>query len=171
MKAKKIYAQAWRLLEDVTPLAVDCGQLCGAACCDDGGHDDAGMYLFPYEEVMYKNKPDWIRIEKSDFEYGDDDKRALIAMCDGVCDRKMRPLACRIFPLTPYKKENEPLKIVMDTRAKAMCPLAKALRRDELDEKFVKAVELIFKVLEKDKCVSDFIIELSYLLDETNKFF
>lgn len=171
MKPEKLYAEAWRILENLTPLTVDCGQLCGAACCDDGGHEDAGMYLFPGEEKMYENMPEWIKIEESEFEYGDDDKKALIAMCKGRCDRKMRPLSCRIFPLTPYKKENEPLKIVMDARAKSMCPLAKAMYISDLDERFVRGVELVFKVLEKNKEISDFIVELSYLIDETEKFF
>ena len=31
MKAVDIYKEAYRLLEQVTPLTVDCGQLCGGA--------------------------------------------------------------------------------------------------------------------------------------------
>ena len=171
MKAEKIYKEAWRLLEKLTPLKVDCGQLCGGACCDDGGREDAGMYLFYKEECMYKNMPKYLRIEESEFLYGDDDERALIAMCSGECERKMRPLACRIFPLAPYKKEGAPLRIIMDPRARSMCPLAKAVRIDELDERFVRAVRLIFLVLIKNKKIKDFVIELSYLMDEVAEFF
>lgn len=169
--ARKIYAQAWQMLENLTPLKIDCGQLCGGACCDDGGHDDAGMYLFYKEEIMYKDAPDWLRIEESEFLYGDDDEKTLIAMCKGKCDRSMRPLACRIFPLTPYKKEGEELRIIMDPRARAMCPLAKAMKIEDLDERFVRAVKLIFSVLIKERHIEEFIIELSYLLEETATFF
>lgn len=171
MKAEKLYRSAWALLENLTPLPIDCGALCGGACCDDGGQDDAGMYLFYKEELMYKNNPDSICIEESEFLYGDDDTRALIAMCPGKCKRSARPLACRIFPLAPYKKEGEPLRIIMDPRARAMCPLAKTMRVDKLDERFVHTVTLIFKVLIRNKKIRDFIIELSYLMDEIAMFY
>lgn len=171
MKAEKIYKEAWRILENLTPLKVDCGQLCSGACCDDGGHEDAGMYLFYKEESMYKNMPEYLRVEESEFLYGDEDERALIAMCTGRCERNMRPLACRIFPLAPYKKEGEPLRIIMDPRARSVCPLAKAVSIDELDERFVRAVRLIFLVLMKNKKIKDFVIELSYLMDEVAEFF
>lgn len=168
--ADTIYKEAWRLLEKRTPLCVDCGQLCGGACCDDGGRDDAGMYLFCGEDVMYKNMPEWLRVEKSEFEYSGG-KYAPIAMCSGRCERKMRPLSCRIFPLAPYKKENEPLRVIIDPRAKAMCPLARALGQNELEAEFVHAVKLVFGVLIRNKDVRDFIIEQSYLLDEAVRFF
>lgn len=171
MKSTDIYKEAYRLLDKLTPLPIDCGQLCGGICCSDGGREDAGMYLFFGEEKMYDKKPDWIRIEESEFLYGDDDRKALIAMCPGRCNRSMRPLSCRIFPLTPYKKEAGPLSIIMDPRAKAMCPLAKALDISDLDQKFVHTVKLIFNVLIKNKKIEQFICELSYLFDDTEKFY
>lgn len=171
MTAESVYKEAWRILENRTPLCIDCGKLCDGACCDDGGREDAGMYLFYGEETMYKNMPEWLRIEESEFLYGNNDDRALIAMCAGRCDRAFRPLSCRIFPLAPYKKEGEALRIIMDPRAKAMCPLAKAVKIDELDAEFVRAVKLVFDVLIRNKHVEDFVIELSYLMDETEKFF
>lgn len=171
MNAEKIYKEAWKKLETLTPLKVDCGALCGAACCDDGGHEDAGMYLYYKEESMYKTLPGYFRIEESEFLYGDNDERALIMMCAGRCERTLRPLACRIFPLAPYKKEGEPLRIIIDPRAKAMCPLAKTMRADELDERFVRTVRLIFKVLIRNRQIRDFVTELSYVMDEVAEFY
>lgn len=171
MKAAALYRQAWRLLETLTPLYGDCGTLCGGACCDDGGNDDAGMYLFPGEEAMYASCPDWLRVEESAFCYGEEDKPALIAICGGTCGRTLRPLSCRIFPLTPYKKAGGPLQIIMDPRAKAMCPLAQAAAINDLDPRFVKAVRLIFQVLSKNAQVAAFIEELSYLMDEQAEFY
>ncbi len=111
---------------------------------------------------------DGIKIEKSDFKCGE--KRAEIAICKGRCDRRFRPLSCRIFPLIPYKKENSPLTVIIDPRAKGMCPLAKTFTMDDFDEKFASAVLYIFKILIKEKHIKEFVIEQSYLLDEYNKF-
>lgn len=169
MNAKSIYKQAYKVLENLTPIPADCGKLCGAACCQDTINDgsEAGMYLYYGEKVMLKGY-EGIRIEKSDFEYGNE--KAEIAICKGRCDRRLRPLSCRIFPLIPYKKENSPLTVIIDPRAKSMCPIAKTFTMDDFDEGFVSAVLYIFKVLIKEKHIREFVIEQSYLLDEYNKF-
>jgi len=62
-----------------------------------------------------------------------------VLTCGGRCPREMRPLGCRIFPLTPYRKKGGTLAVRVDRRAFAMCPLAPAGVR-ALDPAFVKAV-------------------------------
>lgn len=171
MKVNDIYKEAYRLLEKVTPLKVDCGQLCSGACCISEDNE-AGMYLYPGEECMYKNvKAPWLRIEPSAFLYGEEDKVTNIAICDGTCDRALRPLSCRIFPLIPYLKEDGAPEIIIDPRAKAMCPLAKTFTLADFEPEFVRRVKLIFGVLLRNKDVRDFVIEQSYVLDEVGKFF
>ncbi len=171
MKASDIYEGIYRLLDDVTPLRVDCGQLCSGACCISED-DEAGMYLYPGESCMYKGKAlAWMKIETSAFLYGDADKAAPILLCDGTCDRKLRPLSCRIFPLIPYLKEGGKPEIIIDPRAKSMCPLAQTFRMTDFEPEFVRRVKLIFGVLLKNKDVRDFMIEQSYVLDEIGKFF
>lgn len=171
MNAKRIYKEAYRLLEQVTPLRVDCGQLCSGACCISEDNE-AGMYLYPGEECMYKNEnTPWLRIEPSAFLYGDADKVTQIAICDGTCDRALRPLSCRIFPLIPYLKEDGKPEIIIDPRAKSMCPLAQTFRMADFEPEFVRRVKMIFGVLLKNKDVRDFVIEQSYVLDEIGKFF
>lgn len=67
MNTAYIYLQLYKLFDDVTPVPVDCGQLCDKACCKG---DDRGMFLFPGEkEVFNLLNPDWVRIEKTDFTY------------------------------------------------------------------------------------------------------
>mgnify|MGYP003290760471 CR=1 FL=1 len=167
MNPKKFYEKAYSLLEDLTPIPADCGKLCESACCKSPDEEEAGMYLYYKEEVMLKNYPD-IKIEETDFTY--DGMSAKIAICDGTCDRHFRPLSCRIFPLVPYKKENSPLTIIIDPRAKAMCPLAKTFKMSDFDEDFIETVMYIFKVLSREKHIKSFIIEQSYLLDEYMEF-
>lgn len=173
MRAKDVYTWAYKVFENLTPIPVDCGMLCNAACCHDtfGDENEAGMYLYYGEEVMLKDFCD-IRIENSDFKYGENEKNiAKIAICNGTCDRRFRPLSCRIFPLIPYKKENTPLTVIIDPRAKSMCPLSKAFTIDDFDERFTEAVLYVFNVLIKEKHIKEFVTEQSYLLDEYKDFF
>ena len=85
---KDTVLRARALIGERTPLRSDCGQLCGAACCQADEDGQGGMYLFPGEEALL---------------HGEDSDFAPIYTCDGTCARENRPLACRIFPLTPVK--------------------------------------------------------------------
>ena len=121
---------------------------------------------------MYKNEnTPWLRIEPSAFLYGEKDKVTQIAICNGTCARALRPLSCRIFPLIPYQKEEGKAEIIIDPRAKAMCPLAQTFTMADFEPEFVRRVKLIFGVLLKNKDIRDFVIEQSYVLDEVGKFF
>lgn len=172
MDAYKIYSQAYKMLENLTAVPVDCGMLCDKACCKDNfssdSSDEAGMYLYYGEEIMLRKRNDF-QIVYSDFNYGNE--YAKIAICQGTCNRHFRPLSCRIFPLIPYMKENSPLTIITDPRAKSMCPLAKVFTPNDFDIKFYETVFYIFKFLSKEPHIKEFIIEQSYLLDEYMNFF
>lgn len=171
MKSAYVYLQLYRLFDDITPIPVDCGQLCEAACCKG---DDSGMFLFPGEEAVYDLlKPEWLKIEESDFTYMFKDKiyHVPIAMCSGSCDRYERPLACRIFPLTPYINHNGELEVIIDPRAKSVCRLAKAFKMEDFSRNFVKNVERVSKLLCTNKRTRAFLEEYSRYLDEFLRFF
>lgn len=171
MNTAYIYLQLYRLFDDVTPVRVDCGQLCEKACCKG---DDSGMFLFPGEKEVYRLlNPDWIRIENTDFSYVYNDKTysTSIALCSGACDRYQRPLACRIFPLTPYINENDKLEIIVDPRGKGICPMAKAFYIEDFDATFVKNVKKVFTLLVKNKQFYAFFKEYSKYLDEFRRFY
>ena len=171
MNSAYVYLQLYKLFDEITPIRVDCGELCGKACCDD---EDAGMYLFPGEKKVFDLlSPDWIKIESSDFSYvyGGKKKHVPIAMCNGSCDRYQRPLACRIFPLTPYLDENGNLQIITDPRAKSICPLSQVMKKDELAPEFVRNVERTFTLLMKNKEFAEFMKEYSEHLREFMRFF
>lgn len=171
MNSAYIYLQLYRLFDNTTPLPVDCGKLCSSACCSG---DDSGMFLFPGEASVYKLlKPDGFKIEMSDLEYYDNGitKKTPIIFCEGNCDRYVRPLACRIFPLTPILDEDGKVKIITDPRAKSVCPLAKTMYINEYDETFVKAVTKAFILLSKNKHVYAFLKEYTKYINEFNRFF
>ena len=125
------------LLNTPTPLRSDCGALCGARCCSSLAEDEeTGMLLFPGEEAFYENLPGFTIRET-------DHGRLLI--CGGTCDRSQRPLSCRMFPLLPIVREGE-IRVVMDARAKAVCPLYASGKRG-LDADFADQVKAAGELL------------------------
>ncbi len=171
MNSAYVYLQLYRLFDRNTPVPVDCGKLCSAACC---AGDDSGMFLFPGEAEVYKLlDPKGFRIEMSDLEYDDNGiiKKTPILFCDGKCDRFVRPLACRIFPLTPVMDDDGRIQIIVDPRAKSICPLAKTMRVEEYESGFVRAVRRSFLLLSKNRHVRAFLTEYTNYINEFNRFF
>lgn len=171
MNVSYIYLQIYRLFDEITPIRADCGQICSSACCKG---EDSGMYLFPGEEHVYELlNPDWITIENSDFcyEYENKSYTVQIAMCSGMCDRYQRPLACRMFPLTPYIDESGRMDIIVDPRSRGICPLAKGLYVEDFDDEFVKNLRKAFTLLAKSKQIHAFLNAYSRQLDEYKRFF
>ena len=138
MKKEKIIKKSYKILSEITPLKTDCGNLCDCCCCK--GDNETGMLLFPGEEELYINNSDFILNQTSD------GKNLII--CKGKCNRDMRPLSCRIFPLVPVCVDNR-CYVIDDPRAKGICPLL----YDEmtLDKKFEKAVIKFGKLLMKNE--------------------
>lgn len=171
MNIAYIYLQIYRLFDNVTPLAADCGGLCNAACCKG---DDSGIYLFPGEEKVYRLlNPDWAEIESSDFtyEYRGKTKHVPLLVCSGDCDRYQRPLACRIFPLTPYTGKDGKLRIIIDPRAKSVCPLSHELKLEEFDRKFLQNIKKSFILLMKNAEIKEYMNKYSEYIDEYKRFY
>lgn len=165
MNSKRLYTLAYEIMGEATPVKADCGELCDKACCRDDGEEVTGMYLFPEENVMFRNMPEGMKLYDTDFEY-DYGRYADLITCGGVCQRSRRPLACRIFPLTPYLTKEGELKIITDPRGKGMCPLAKTMAPEELDGEFVSAVRRTANLLMKNRQARLFIEALSRQIDE-----
>lgn len=113
-----ILERARALLADVTPLKTDCGLLCAHACCLPDEDGQGGVYLFPGERAL---TGDWGDVVHAELLPG---VPADMLICHGPCDRGLRPLACRMFPLTPIRRKDGSWSARVDRRAFAMCPLA-----------------------------------------------
>ena len=113
----QLLSRARALLNSVTPLHTDCGLLCGHACCLPDEDGQGGVYLFPGERAL---TGDWGAIIPSEMLPG---VPADMLICQSMCDRDLRPLACRFFPLTPIKRKSGAWSVRMDRRAFALCPL------------------------------------------------
>lgn len=132
---RKNILEAYAAIGDLTPLTTDCGALCGRACCLPDEDGQGGMLLFPGEDDMCAG--DWRVIEHTDA--GD------ILYCSAPCPRDVRPLACRIFPLTPVFSKGV-WTVRMDARARAMCPLARSGVQG-VDREFALAVRKALRIV------------------------
>ena len=141
--------KAREILAEITPLRTDCGRVCGARCCDSLEGEETGMLLFPQEEDFYEDLEGWQILPA-----GQD----LLLICPGRCDRRDRPLACRMFPLLPVPEEGK-IRVRTDERARGICPLARQGRRG-MDPAFVEAVRTAGEVLAEDPAQRSFLLRL-----------
>lgn len=153
-----VLKRAWALLADVTPLDVNCGQVCNARCChaDD---QSSGMRLFPGEEQLVAACGYRLTLTSDGGE---------LLECDGHCDRALRPLACRMFPLFPYVDEEGRVRAVYDPRAWRLCPLVRECAHVPLQRDFVRAVRRAGRVLMEDPRCAAYLQEQSREIDLLN---
>ncbi len=153
MNKENVVKSCYSALGRLTPLAFDCGNLCGGRCCK--GDEGTGMLLFPGEENLIDENINVI--ENDGF---------MFAVCNGTCNRRKRPLSCRIYPLFPLIKDNGEIEVVFDSRAN--CPLT--LGELKIERRFVKAVKRVGKYLllndETTACYKD----ISQQVEEIQKF-
>ena len=148
---EKMYRRLYRIFDRRAPLGhKDCGLLCTKACCS--GDDGAGMLLFPFEQTELNV------VEKNGYRF---------AICNGVCDRSKRPLACRIFPFFPVIEEKGNISAQPDARGYGVCPLVRHAADIRFSKSFLHGVRKVGIVLSAhDECkaflreVSDEIIEI-----------
>jgi len=156
----KLFTKTYSLLENITPLPVDCGQLCDGACCK--GEEGAGMLLFPGEEALFDGKAGF---EIVDTEYVLPSGYVVkLLLCSDICDRKERPLACRIFPLLGFWIDDK-IEVRIDPRAREVCPLAFVGIQEGITTEFILKVKKVFEILMKDARCEEFIKIMTAQLD------
>ena len=131
---KSTYKAIYRLLDRVSPVPFDCGELCGCACCLPEG-DDLGIYLLPGEEKIFTGCEKWLTWnydDAEDYEFPDSWHGKVPFICCNtppVCDRSMRPIQCRTYPVAPHLlsgddvSEEKLILILSDIDAPYICPL------------------------------------------------
>lgn len=165
MNEKALYHQVYQMFNQVTPLRFDCGRLCHHLCCR--GDAETGMILFPGEAELHPSN-DSLTIIPTNYVLAGE--RVLLATCSGKCERTLRPLACRIFPLTPLITAKDILTVIPDPRAKGLCPLTQPIPEFAIQLKFKNTVRRAFARLLQDPAIKDFVKEFSRLLTEPELF-
>ena len=153
---------AYSALRSVTPLphALDCGKLCGARCCRGGDND--GMELFWGEERLFAHDPR--------FTVRTDGTRKIL-ICRGVCDRRTRPLACRMYPFYPVPQDTETgltVRVVYDLRGLRSCPIVQNHLKP--DPRFIAAVRKAGHILLRDAHNEIILRETAALFDDMISF-
>lgn len=150
---------AYGFLKYASPLRTDCGKLCSKNCCHQ---NDKGMLLFPGEEKFFEND--------KDFNVKIDSEGRNLLFCNGKCDRKKRPVSCRIYPLFPYTyEENGRIiqKVIYDIRGINSCEIID--KHLKVRRSFVSSVRKAGKVLLLDEKCKEFLLEVSREIDDIIK--
>jgi len=128
-----------------------------------------GIYLLPGEEKIFSRKESWLTWEienAEDYEFPDSwHGKVYFVRCKGPanCDRKMRPLQCRFFPLTPHISADGSLSLILYPAALPYrCPLVQS--KTDLEPAFAKAVFTVWRRLIQDPLIYDLV-----LLDSSNR--
>jgi len=157
--AHEIWERAYALLDELTPIKADCGELCNKRCCK--GDDEDGMILFPFEKDFLDGQRFLKFFKKDGFD---------TAVCKGRCKREWRPMSCRIYPfVSVFKLKDETMEVESDPRAKYTCPLF--LHGGEyIDQSFIKAIKGAFIILSELPGFYEFIKKYNAMLDGYRKF-
>ena len=166
----EVLLKAYTRLENVTPLKYDCGSLCGSLCCNNNGKDGEtlGMWLLPYEkellEALTKDDP------TTNFTFGKAEDGTETVFCSGMCDRRFRPFACRIYPFYAKLINDETgrirIKVKVDPRARFSCPIAMKDSYLRPSIEFVSTVKSAVRELLKDEIIKKDLISTSEFLSE-----
>ena len=162
---KRTIQKIYQRLDEVTPVDFDCGKLCGEVCCvydaDETHTEELVLYLLPGEELMYEDSPDFelYYMDSSEIRYPHSWKENIyLVKCKNPprCDRSIRPIQCRTFPLVPHISKNGEFHLVLDeTEFPYECPII----RDhiKLNEDFINVTYEIWKMLISNPLVYDLV--------------
>ena len=151
----------YRLLDKVSPIDGDCGLLCGARCCTCED-EEMGIYLLPGEEKVFTGDEDWLIWDwtlAEDYEFPDSWRgKVYFLQCKTppCCDRALRPLQCRTFPLAPHLEEDGTLYMIWHSgQLPYSCPLIS--RQMTLNPSFIKATYTVWRHLLRDPLIRDLV--------------
>ncbi len=158
---KNIYER----LDKVSPLEFDCGKLCGEICCvydsEDYPNEDLALFLIPGEELMYEGSDEfkvyYVDAKELDFPHSWKGDVGLVKCRNPPkCDRKIRPIQCRTFPLVPHISKNGDFHLVIDeTEFPYKCPIIE--KNMKFNEDFITENYEVWKILIENPLVYDFV--------------
>ncbi|WP_295721701.1 hypothetical protein [uncultured Methanobrevibacter sp.] len=157
---QKIYDR----LDKVSPVDYDCGKLCGEVCCVydlDEGAEELALYLLPGEELMYEDSDSFqlYYLDSSEIRYPHSWRGQIyLVKCTNPpkCDRSIRPIQCRTFPLIPHISKDGQFHLIVDEEEfPYTCPIVHD--KIKLNEDFILETYNIWKVLARNRLVFDLI--------------
>ena len=154
-----------KVLNRVSPVDYDCGKLCGEICClyddEDYSNDDLLIYLLPGEELLYENSESFelkhFSIKEIDYPYSwKDGVYTVKCLNPPNCQREIRPIQCRTFPLIPHLDKRGEFHLIFDeSEFPYKCPIVHD--HIKLNDDFVKTTYEIWTMLMANPLVYDLI--------------
>lgn len=167
---RKEFEKIYKMLDEVSPIDGDCGKLCGAACCScaadafDDPEEAMGMYLLPGEDKLFTRKESWLgwgSVDAQDYEFPDSWRGKvyfLACKANCFCDRALRPMQCRTFPLQPHLDEEGRLCLIYDTNELPYkCPLIHEREKYTLNQSWIEATYAAWEKLITDPLIYDLV--------------
>ncbi|RAP53861.1 MAG: hypothetical protein BZ137_05425 [Methanosphaera sp. rholeuAM130] len=161
---KKTMKEIHERLDKVSPVDFDCGTLCGEVCCVyDKEHSDEELmlYLMPGEELLYEDNAyfELYTIASNAPDYPDDwEDNIFVVKCTSPpeCDRRLRPIQCKTFPLIPHISIEGEFHLVFDeSEYPYVCPLVNENRK--LEDDFINETYSVWKMLINNPVVYDLV--------------
>lgn len=168
---KEEYEAIYGMLNEVSALPYDCGQICGAACCACADADESipedeamGIHLLPGEEAVFDGDEPWLGWSTclaQDYAFPDSwqgEIGFLYCKANCHCDREKRPMQCRTFPLAPHFDENGKLCMIFEPNdLPYKCPLIFERDKYPLTDEFKEALYNAWEHLIKDPLIRDLV--------------
>lgn len=162
---KELIEKIHEKLNEVSPVDYDCGKLCGEICCtyDDEtySNNDLIIYLLPGEEVLYDSSESFelIHYDINEINYPHSWKNGVYTVrCINPpnCEREIRPIQCRTFPLIPHIDKNNHFYLIFDeSQYPYKCPLIN--KNIELNEDFINETYKAWRFLLKNRLIYDLV--------------
>lgn len=161
---KETIEEMYEMLDKVSPLDFDCGKLCGEICCvydENEEHQEVGLFLLPGEELMYEDSDSFnlYSLDSRDLDVPPSwkgDVYLVECINPPECDRSIRPIQCRTFPLIAHISENKVLHMILDENEMPYeCPII----RDniKLNDDFIKVTYEVWEKLIENPMIYDFV--------------
>lgn len=161
---KKSIQKIYDMLEEVSPLDYDCGKLCGEICCvydESEDHEAVGLFLLPGEELMYEDSGSFnlyaVNSKEVDFPPSwKEDVFMVECINPPKCDRSIRPIQCRTFPLIAHISKDRKLHLILDeNEIPYECPIMKD--SIQLNDDFIKVTYKVWEILIQNPLVYDLV--------------
>ena len=159
-----IYGKVYAIFDSIGPVPYDCGRLCDSICCSDSSFEDndSYIYLLPGEKEYLDSVGSDMCIERQRREEHDLPRSwgeyVYIVRCPGKasCDRRVRPIQCRTFPLMPYISNRGKLEMITCyMELPYSCPFVDG--KETVSEKFCRATQKAWEILVEDKAIRDLV--------------
>ncbi len=154
------------------------------AASDVNAGEYMGLYLLPGEETVHLDTSgslsvesskwlDWGHIMAEDYTFPESwNGKVYFIRCHGPekCNRSMRPIQCRTFPLAPHIDESGEFHLILDCDDLPYeCPvLEQAYEGVSLNGRFIQATYTVWKHLILDPYIYDLVKEDSAMLIKDN---